>query len=408
MSARSRTVPVSALRLGRRPFRVGFSHVRTAPRHRIDKPCLDKQGDRPAHGRAGPTKSHARVHLKPRRLDRLHINHLVEMFDAVKDDNEVFRSQNAERRAQMERCKWQGKGRPPASELERLDAERSKLDAMKPFRRPTEAATRQRIRATLRNALNSAIQHQLITFNPATYVELDSGKRPKPQVWTADRVRRWEETGEKPGSVMVWTPAQFGAFLDEAEGDRLYALFHLIGFRGLRRGEGVGQDWTDVDLDEGLITPSRELLNNGGEVYESEPKTDGSAATIGLDSETVRVLRAHRTQQAADRLEWGEAWQDTGKVCTKENGAWLRPDEASRTFCRIYQRAGLPPISLRDLRHVAAVPRARKRTDGGQSGSPRTHTDPVRDTRNPERVPVDDGAPLLTCYFADLGGGCGI
>ncbi|MDT0346738.1 tyrosine-type recombinase/integrase [Streptomyces litchfieldiae] len=388
-------------------------------------------------------ESHVRYHLKPRighvRLDRLHIGNLSEMFEAIKDENEVIESQNAARREQVERCKWRGKGRPPAAERERLAAERAKLAEMEPFRKTTEAGTRQRIRATLRTALNTAIRHQLITFNPATYVELDSGKRPKPLLWTAERVRRWEETGEIPGPVMVWTPAQFGAFLDEAEGERLYALFHLIGFRGPRRGEAVGADEANIDLDEGLFTPAKELVVFRGEVHETKPKTDGSAATIGLDSVTVSVLRAFKARKARERLEWGEAWQDTGKFFTKEDGSWLHPDAVSDLFDRIAQRAGLPPINLRDLRHVTAtvlhragadihaikevlrystialtsdtytsllpevdreiaekaagvVPRGRTRTDDGPSGSPRAHTDPENEKRPaPSDEDDDDG-----------------
>jgi integrase len=391
-------------------------------------------------------ESHVRYHLKPRighvRLDRLNINHLVEMFDGIDDENKVIRSENSARRVQVELCKWRGKGRPPAAERERLAAERAKLAEMNPFRKTTEAATQQRIRATLRTALNAAIRHQLITFNPATYVELASGKRPKPLLWTADRVRRWDETEETPGPVMVWTPAQFGAFLDEAEGERLYALFHLIGFRGLRRGEAVGADETDVDLDEGLITPAKELVVFRGEVHESEPKTDGSAATIGLDSATVSVLRAFKACKARERLEWGEAWQDTGKFFTKEDGSWLHPDEVSDLFDRLVERAGLPPINLRDLRHVAAtvqhragadihaikevlrhstialtsdtytsllpevdreiaekaagvVPRARRNTNGAPSGSPRAHTGPENEKRPSSDDDDGDASPQV-------------
>jgi hypothetical protein len=39
---------------------------------------------------------------------------------------------------------------------------------------------------------------------------------------------------------MVWTPAQTNVFLTTARQDRLYALYHLIAHRGLRRGEAVG------------------------------------------------------------------------------------------------------------------------------------------------------------------------
>lgn len=154
---------------------------------------------------------------------------------------------------------------------------------------------------------------------------------------------------------MVWTPEQFGAFLDAVEGERLYAFFHLSGTRGLRRGEAVGQDWADVDLDAGLITPSKEIVVDGWDPYESAPKTDGSASTIALDSLNVAVLREHRERQLKERTKWGTAWKDTGKVFTQEDGSWLHPETVSETFRRILARTDLPPITLRDLRHVSAT-----------------------------------------------------
>ncbi|MEU6760809.1 site-specific integrase [Streptomyces sp. NPDC046685] len=283
--------------------------------------------------------SHVRVHLKPRigqvRLDRLNVGHLQEMFGAIADENEVIAAENQARREQAARCRW-GKGsRPPAAERARLDAEKAKLAAMPAYRKITGPATQQSIRRTLRAALNAAIAQQLLTFNPAAHVELASGKRPKAQLWTEERVQRWRETDVKPSPVMVWTPAQVGTFLDAAEGDRLYAFFHLIAFRGLRRGEGVGQEWTDVDLEAGLLTPAKEIVVDNWEVYESAPKTDGSAGTIALDSGTVEVLRAHRARQNRERLRFGAAWRDTGKVFTQEDGSWLHPETVSETFRRI-------------------------------------------------------------------------
>ncbi|MFI1713420.1 tyrosine recombinase XerC [Streptomyces litmocidini] len=303
--------------------------------------------------------SHIRVHLKPRighiRLDRLNVGHLVEMFDGIADDNEVTTAENRARREQVARCKPRRPGRPVAAERARIAAERAKLAEMKPFRKITGPATRQAVRRTLRAALNSAIAQQLITFNPAAHVELESGKRPKPLLWTDERVRRWRETGEVPGPVMVWTPQQFGAFLDAAEEDRLYAVFHLMGTRGLRRGEAVGQDWHETDLDAGLITPAKEIVVDGWDPYESEPKTDGSAGTIALDSVNIEVLRAQKARQAKERKKAGAAWQDTGKVFTKEDGSWLHPEAVSETFRRILATTDLPPITLRDLRHVSAT-----------------------------------------------------
>ena len=318
--------------------------------------------------------SHIRVHLKPRighlRLDRLGVGHVQEMFDAIADESDVIRAENEARREQEARCKWSKPGRPPAKERPRLAAERAKLAEMKPYRKTNTAATRHAIRRTLRAALNKAIAEQLITFNAAKHVELGSGARPKGLLWTDERVARWRKTGEKPGPVMVWTPEQLGAFLDEAESSRLYAFYHLISHHGLRRGEGVGADWDNANLDaeQPRLDVLTELVVDGWTPIETAPKTDSSMSSVMLDRETVAVLKEHRVQQLAERDAWNEHaareraagkktadWVDTGKIFAAEDGSWLHPDVVSKEFKRILERAGLPPINLRDLRHGAAA-----------------------------------------------------
>jgi integrase len=316
--------------------------------------------------------SHIRVHLKPGighyRLDRLTVGHVQDMFNAIDDRNDLIRAENEARREQVARCKRGKPGAPKASERAQLAAERAKLAEMPPFRRVTGPATKQAIRRTLRTALNRAIGRQLITFNPASHVELAPAARPKGLLWTDERVARWRETGEKPSPVMVWTPAQLGEFLDAAEGDRLYAFFHLIAHHGLRRGEGVGQDWEHFSPASRTIQVATEIVVDGWTPIETVPKTDGSAASVKLDLGTVRVLEEHRARQALERQAWnaraaeqraaGEEaadWSDTGKMFTGVDGSWLHPDVVSTAFRRIADGAGLPPINLRDLRHGAAA-----------------------------------------------------
>lgn len=309
-------------------------------------------------------RSHIRIHLKPHighyRLDRLNVGHVQSMFDAIADQADVVRAENDARREQEQRSKWHRPGRPPAKERERLAAERERLAGMKPYRKVTGPATRHAIRRTLRTALNAAIGQQLITFNAAKHVELGSSSRPKGLLWTIERVTRWRETGAIPSPVMVWTPEQLGAFLDAAEDHRLYAFYHLVAHHGLRRGEGVGADWSHVHLDASPphIDVLTEIVVDGWTPIETAPKTDSSMAAVTLDRETVAVLQEHRARQDAERaarLGAGETWTDTGKVFTAEDGSWLHPDTVSKEFKRIVEAAGLPPINLRDLRHGAAA-----------------------------------------------------
>jgi integrase len=223
-------------------------------------------------------------------------------------------------------------------------------------KRVTGPATKQRIRATLRTVLADAEREHVVTFNAAALVKLDPGEKTKGMVWTGPRAeaftlayeqrlaaeraasvqpkkplekfRVWLAT-PRPSKVMVWTPVQLGAFLDCAVNDRLYALYHLVAFRGLRRGEACGARWVDGDLDEGILATVKQLSFVGQQVKEGKPKTASSEAVVALDQMTVAVLRAHKVRQAAERLNWGPAWVETGRIFTKENGAELKPDWVS-------------------------------------------------------------------------------
>ncbi|MFJ2186408.1 tyrosine-type recombinase/integrase [Kitasatospora sp. NPDC087861] len=298
-----------------------------------------------------------RVHLKPRighiRVDRLRVSTLAEMFTAIADANEEILENNALRHALKAEL-----ATVPIKGLEnraRRRALRAELAEMPPFRRTTGAATRQRIRATLRTALNEAIPEGLITLNPAAHVKLDPAARPNALVWTPERAAQWQATGVKPSPVMVWTPQQTGAFLDFVAADRLYAMWHVIAFRGLRRGEACGQPWSETNLDNSSLTVTAQLVQDGWEVQESDPKTDGSFRTVALDDDTVAVLRRHRERQQKDRDDWGSAWKDTGRVFTNEDGSWLHPGKVTEMFERLVTASGLPPIRLHDLRHGAAT-----------------------------------------------------
>ncbi len=203
--------------------------------------------------------------------------------------------------------------------------------------RPIGPATLQRIHATLRAALNAAVRQRRIIDNPALAVEVENAPRPKAVVWTVPRVIDWMASGRRP-KVAVWTPEQTGSFLGLMTADRLYAYYHLLVFRGPRRGEGIGLRWPDVDLDAGALAIVQQIVQVGWETAVTRPKDD-SDGIVALDSVTVTVLRAHRQRQLEERELLGPAWTDTHFVFTTETGKPLHPDYVSRHFVRTIKRA---------------------------------------------------------------------
>jgi integrase len=253
------------------------------------------------------------------------------MFDAITERNEVITTRRASPNT----------------------ADRAAVRGM----RTVAPATIHRIRATLRAALNVAIRERLLDHNPAAQVELPPTKRPKALVWTDERVARWRETGHVPSPVMVWTPAHTGAFLDHtaAAGDRWYALYHLIAYRGLRRGEACGLHWSDIDLDAGHLTIRWQITQLGWATALKPPKTDSSEAPVALDAATVTALREHRTRQRQQRRTAGNHWANTGLVFTTATGESVHPADVTDHFHHLTRQTGLPPIRLHDLRHGAAT-----------------------------------------------------
>ncbi|MGN9845083.1 tyrosine-type recombinase/integrase [Nonomuraea sp. H19] len=217
--------------------------------------------------------------------------------------------------------------------------------------RPTGPVTKQRIRATIRTVLGDAERERLVSFNAAALVKLDGGQKAKAVVWTNPRAEAFSAAYEARLTAERTAPVQprkalerFKVWLATPRPSPVMvnALYHLIAFRGLRRGEACGARWVDGDLDEGLLAMAKQLSNVGREVKEGKPKTAASDAVVALDQVTVAVLRAHRKRQLEEKF-------------TQENGAELPPDWVSEHFERLTFAAGLPPIRLHDFRHGAAT-----------------------------------------------------
>ncbi|MEV0386866.1 tyrosine-type recombinase/integrase [Nonomuraea sp. NPDC050643] len=304
-------------------------------------------------------ESHVRLYLTPYlgeiRLDRLRVSDIAGMFDAIEEFNDIIATER-------------GSGDP------------ARVASVR-YRRPVGPTTLHRIRATLRHALNVAIcQDRLLDFNPAAVVELAPAVRPKPVIWTEEKVTQWRKdhaghldrlkrarAGKRvdpiavyigtvrPSPVMVWTPGQTSAFLVYARRDRLFALYRLIAVRGLRRGEGVGVRWPDVIFEKGRIGVHWQITQLGWDPIQGTPKTDASDREIAVDAETMAILKEHKKRQACERLAVGEDWVDSGFVFTDEMGRPLHPQHVTDRFYGLCHQAGLPPIRLHDLRHGAAT-----------------------------------------------------
>jgi integrase len=201
-------------------------------------------------------------------------------------------------------------------------------------RRPPGPATVRRIHATLHRALRDAVRWQLVARNAASAA--DPPKAPRPR-------------------MTVWTPDQLQVFLEATRAHRNQALWLFYVLTGVRRGEALALQWSDLDLAAGTATIRRSLVPVDHRLVFGEPKTDKGRRRISLDARLVAALRKHHRAQMRERLLVGPAFEDQDLVFCHPDGRPLRPEQVSRWFSALARRSGLPPIRLHDLRHLHAT-----------------------------------------------------
>lgn len=142
--------------------------------------------------------------------------------------------------------------------------------------------------------------------------------------------------------MKVWNQDEARAFLDATGGDELAPLYRLALSIGLRRGELLALQWSDVDLKAGRLSVHHTLTNSGELV---EPKTSGSRRPIELPGKALGALRDQRERQRAAISPW---------VFTGKQGGPRLARGVSAAFNKAVGEAGLPAIRFHDLRHTCA------------------------------------------------------
>ncbi len=194
------------------------------------------------------------------------------------------------------------------------------------------------VHTVLHRAFKDAVRWGRLTRNPA-----DAADPPRPTTNTA--------------TMTTWPPAVLADFLGRSKGygDRYYVLWVLLATTGMRRGEGLGLRWSDLDLDAGRASVRQTVIAVKHATAFGTPKTAQGVRSVDLDAGTVTALRDHRRSQLEERLLIGAGWHDHDLVFCKVDGEPLHPERVSREFQRRIARWELPALTLHGLRHTWAT-----------------------------------------------------
>lgn len=201
----------------------------------------------------------------------------------------------------------------------------------------------QRFKA-LRNILRYAYQMDYITSNPLDKVpSAQLSHKPHPKLREGKDFMNREQV------------RQYIQCLNE---EPLFyrTMVNLIIFTGLRRGEVVGLQWGDIDLEQRTLQVIRNVIRDTKSesgIYIGTPKTEDGARTIALSSYLVGLLKSWKEEQVTRR---GVLLPTAYVFSNAEDPYWpLYPTTVTAWVHDFEVKRALPKVSPHDLRHTAAT-----------------------------------------------------
>jgi integrase len=153
-------------------------------------------------------------------------------------------------------------------------------------------------------------------------------------------------------------PESVSAILHVADG-WFEVLFRVAAVTGARRGEAVGLQWRDVDLNEATITIRRSVVRSRDNVRVVRETTKTNRdGVVSIDEVTVDMLRQWRRRCVESALAFGGSIEDQSFLFSPQpDGSIPRwPKDVNYAFSRICSQLGIEGISFKDAtRHFVAT-----------------------------------------------------
>lgn len=159
--------------------------------------------------------------------------------------------------------------------------------------------------------------------------------------YTADKLKR-PKLKEKP--IECFTLAeqkQIEQAVLTGKKDKLYGVLLCL-YSGLRIGELIALQWTDIDLAKGILTVSKSCHDSKDGLVIDEPKTQSSRRVIPLPKQLLPILK-------------GIKKKSDSPFVVSANGKPVSVRSYQRSFELLLQRLHIPHKGFHSLRHTFAT-----------------------------------------------------
>ena len=169
-----------------------------------------------------------------------------------------------------------------------------------------------------------------------------------------DPMRKVKPIKAEAKQVDFLTPEQAKVFLAALDNAplRWRCMMTILILEGLRRGEVVGLQWSDIDFEKCTISVNRSVGYVPGQgVTVGTPKSKNSIRTLPLSAPALVLLREWKQAQAE---ECGAVLLPHAYIFALETDVYqpMFPTAPTRWLSRFVKAHNLPDVSPHDLRHI--------------------------------------------------------
>ena len=200
----------------------------------------------------------------------------------------------------------------------------------------------------------------------------------------------------KVQKMKILHPDHISSYLNAAERRNALPMFYLELVSGLRKGELVALQWSDLDEANCTISVSKQASwDTEHQLILSRPKTGNSIREVSIPQDAVELLKQEHAKHP------GNPWMfPSGRT-----GEMYHPDSVVTLHKRILKDAGLEHIRFHDLRHTFATMALQNGVDVKTVSSMLGHYDAgftLRTYTHATRQKQDEAAQTMGSFMAQV------
>ncbi|MDF2064972.1 tyrosine-type recombinase/integrase [Bacillus sp. Cr_A10] len=221
--------------------------------------------------------------------------------------------------------------------VQKLDKSTYRRAFINVLEKKLKISTVRSIHTTFKTAINAAVEEEILDRNRFNKIPFTSSS---------------QETLEEVENY--FTPEELNTFLIKAKQQTNmtdYTFLLTLSYTGLRRGEGFGLQWKNIDFENKTLTVER----NRGYYGVGTPKTKNSYRTIKIDDVLINQLKTYKTCCKEIMLANGIKYNENRFVFIDELGQPSNYENIRTVLKKLIKANKLPNVSIHGLRHTHAT-----------------------------------------------------